>query len=186
MIFRPRVLKCWMFIHSASRAPGTEGATWFSPCGDSQSGSPTKTELSARRKCLPEKRGLRQPLGRVWWWENPDVALWRSLKVVLILLGGIGEGLALEEGQLWPGTALDCLVTLALHLIGVMGFQGRQWVLWSAPWPLFIWCQNWALRGLLGDTGGVSRRSRCRKQLHNPFRQGSLGAPLPLPSLCFP
>lgn len=114
------------------------------------------------------------------------VALWRSLKFVLILLGGIGEGLALEEGQLWPVTALDCLVTLALHLIGVMGFQGRQWVLWSAPWPLFIWCQNWALRGLLGDTGGVSRRSRCRKQLHNPFRQGSLGAPLPLPSLCFP
>lgn len=77
------------------------------------------------------------------------------------------------------------MVTLALHLIGVMDFQGRQWVLWSAPWPLLIWCLDWAPCGLLEDTGGVSMRSWCRKQLHNLFRQGSLGAPLPLPSLLF-
>lgn len=71
------------------------------------------------------------------------------------------------------------MVTLAPRLIGTMDFQGRPWVLQTAPWPPLIWCLDWALHGLLGDTGGVSMRSWCRKQLHNLFRQGSLGVPLP-------
>lgn len=64
-------------------------------------------------------------------------------------------------------------------------FQGRPWVLWSAPWPLLIRCPAWALHGLLGDTGGVSRRSWCRKQLHNLFRQGEPGSSSPPPFSLF-
>lgn len=75
------------------------------------------------------------------------------------------------------------VVTLALHLIGVMDFQGRHG---SSGGHLGLCSYGARIGGLLGDTGGVSTRSWCRKQLHNPFRQGSPGAPLPLPSPCSP
>lgn len=111
-MIRPRVLNCWMFIHSASRVPGSEGQRGSFPVETSQLGSSTKTQLSTltvpSEEMSPSKeQQLRQPLGGVEWWGNQLVALWRSLNFVLVLLEGVGEGLAPEEGQLWPVTALE-------------------------------------------------------------------------------
>lgn len=95
---------------------------------------------------------------------------------VLLLLEGIGEGLVPEEGHHLDlrghfGTPSDRNSGLPRKAVGAL-----ECTLASTH----------MVRGLLGDTGGVSMRSWCRKQLHNLFRQGSLGVPLPLPPLCSP
>lgn len=125
---------------------------------------------------LSKEQRLRQPLGGVWWWGNRLVAFWRSLNFVLLLLEGIGEGLAPEEDHHLDlrghfGTPSDRNSGLRRKAVGAL-----ECTLASTH----------MVHGLLGDTGGVSMRSWCRKQLHNLFRQGSLGVPLPLPPLCSP
>lgn len=125
---------------------------------------------------LSKEQRLRQPLGGVWWWGNRLVAFWRSLNFVLLLLEGIGEGLVPEEGHHLDlrghfGTPSDRNSGLPRKAVGAL-----ECTLASTH----------MVHGLLGDTGGVSMRSWCRKQLHNLFRQGGLGVPLPLPPLCSP
>lgn len=125
---------------------------------------------------LSKEQRLRQPLGGVWWWGNRLVGFWRSLNFVLLLLEGIGEGLVPEEGHHLDlrghfGTPSDRNSGLPRKAVGAL-----ECTLASTH----------MVHGLLGDTGGVSMRSWCRKQLHNLFRQGSLGVPLPLPPLCSP
>lgn len=125
---------------------------------------------------LSKEQRLRQPLGGVRWWGNRLVAFWRSLNFVLLLLEGIGEGLVPEEGHHLDlrghfGTPSDRNSGLPRKAVGAL-----ECTLASTH----------MVHGLLGDTGGVSMRSWCRKQLHNLFRQGSLGVPLPLPPLCSP
>lgn len=165
---------------------GTEGQHGFFLGGDSQSGSPTRTELS--KEGMLSQRSVAVKTASGW--------------------GGLGAGkprtsaeariLAESPGRHWRGsgsrgrTAVACvcswtsMVTLELHLLGVMVFRGGQSCALECALTSALWCVDWVLGGLLGDTGGVGLRSLCRKQLHNLFRQSGLGAPLSLPSPCSP